>query len=1119
MNLNGWVFRTNLVLLKINRIEKAFSNVVSAERGYLLTEEEQSLDPYNYAVKTYPVLCDELIQQVSDNPSQVNNAKTICINFDKWIEYGNGVITLNREKGNAAARKVVLQGHGQKMADELLEKIESFRQTEENLRNQRVESQHQFVRISMAIAMFLSLIFGALIAVFGRRQLLGLSKSYQEILEQQRLQNESLQAQNWIKTGQSELVQIMAGDQPVVNLADKVLKYISTYLNAKVAAFYVANEQKEFELKAAFSYPISKSTLPSFKYGETMLGQAAKEGKIAVTQHLPSSYFKVASGLGEMPPSNIVIVPISYNKEVNSVLELGFLEEVDSVKMEWLKQVVENVGVSIKTAKYKEHLEVLLEEVQNQAEELQSQQEELRVSNEELEEQAKILRETQSRLESQHAELEQTNAQLEEQAQALESQADALNEKNFDLNRAQDELQAKADELEKASQYKSEFLANMSHELRTPLNSSLILAKLLADNKNKNLSSQQVEYAEQILNSGNDLLNLINDILDLSKVEAGKLEISPDDVPIEKFVVDIKKMFEPLAKEKDLSFITKIEDGVPQTIFTDSLRLEQVVKNLLSNAIKFTQKGRVELKISKSKDSADCIDISVLDTGIGIEEGKQDVIFEAFRQADGTTNRMFGGTGLGLSISKNLIKLLGGDIKVESSLGKGSAFTISVPIKFTEARSTELEKPKQEFRKIESPKMHSNNKQTRKQFMEDDRDNITQDSNIVLIIEDDPVFAKILCHIAKELNFHCVITDLASEAYDLAQTIKPHAILLDIKLPDHSGLVVLDQLKQNTKTRHIPVHVLSGMDFIKDALEMGAVGYALKPAKESEIKKIFELLQNKISESMQKVLIIEDDKTQREAIRHLIRNDKIQTFAAENGRDALKLLETEQFNCVIVDLNLPDMTGFELLEKISKVTGEQNLPVIVYTGRDLSSAEEDNLRKYSKSVIVKGAKSPDRLLSEVTLFLHQVESKLDPDRQKMLEDLRSREKIFDSKKILIVDDDMRNVFALTAALENKGAKIVIAKNGQEALDKLDLEKMDIVLMDIMMPVMDGYKAMEEIRKQNKFANLPIIALTAKAMKDDRERCIKAGANDYLAKPIDVEKLMSLIRIWISQGGR
>lgn len=1122
MDLNGWVYKTNVVLIKINNIEKSYLESVASLRGFLLTQNSSYLEPYNSTEESFEKKFDDLAQTVSDNESQVRNAQQLKEKFKDWITFANQVLEVNRKSGQQAALEFRMRETGGRVRGAVTDGISEFREIEETLRDQRVERQHEFVRIAMMSAIVLSLLFGALIAIFGRKQLLGLSSSYEEILEKQAVQNNILSIQNWMKTGQAELGVVLTNDMSMSELSEAILQYLAEFLKAKVGVMYIANAQNEFEVRSTYAYPLEKSYLKSFKVGQTLLGQVAKNGEIVQTKDVPSEYFKVSSGLGEMNPKNILLVPIRYNKDVNALLELGFTEEIPQQSIEWLKSVNENIGTAVKTAKYKEHLEILLEEVQNQAEELQSQQEELRVNNEELEEQAKVLRETQSRLEAQHAELEQTNAQLEEQAQALESQAESLNEKNHELNLTQDDLKKKAQELQQASQYKSEFLANMSHELRTPLNSSLILAKLLADNKSQNLSPQQVEYAEQILSSGNDLLNLINDILDLSKVEAGKLEVNPEDIGLKKFVNGLERVFQPLAKEKDLTFNVEIASDVPKQITTDPLRLEQVLKNLLSNAIKFTQKGSVALKVTKSKDYSTFVDFVVVDTGIGIDEDKRDVIFEAFRQADGTTNRMFGGTGLGLSISKNLAELLGGKITVESSLGQGSTFTISVPEVLV---SNPIQDPVSKDKAIVSriaqltvkPKV-TPPEIKRKPFLDDDREFINLDSNVVLIVEDDENFAKVLQEMAKAAKFQCVITDHASEAIEIAQKIKPQAILLDVKLPDHSGLVVLDQLKQNPKTRHIPVHMISGVDFIKDALEMGAVGYALKPTKEEELKKVFTLLQEKISETIQKVLIVEDDKIQREAIKHLIRDDRVQTIAVGTGKEALLAIEKENFNCVIVDLNLPDMSGFELLEKLPKIE-ESNLPVIVYTGRDLTSSEEDRLRKHSKSVIVKGAKSPDRLLSEVTLFLHQVETKLDPERQKMLEELRSREKIFESKKILVVDDDMRNVFALTAALEQKGAKVVVAKNGQESLNKLEEGAVDIVLMDIMMPVMDGYTAMREIRKQSQFDKIPIIALTAKAMKDDRDLCIQAGANDYLPKPVDVEKLLSLIRVWISHSGR
>ncbi len=771
----------------------------------------------------------------------------------------------------------------------------------------------------------------------------------------------------------------------------------------------------------------------------------------------------------------------------------------------------------------------MLAETQQLNEELQVQQEELRAANEELEEQSNALRESQAHMEEQQAELEQTNEQLAEQAEELARQRDQMDDKNQRLNEVQLMLEQRADELQRASRYKSEFLANMSHELRTPLNSSLILAKLLADNPDGNLSDDQVQFARSIYSAGNDLLTLINDILDISKVEAGKLEVHPELTILSRLVDGMKNLFLPLAMEKSLQFSVELADELPASLFTDRQRLEQILKNLLANAFKFTEKGSVTLRVEPRDD--DLLAFAVRDTGIGIAPEQQAAIFEAFRQADGTTNRRYGGTGLGLSISRELANLLGGEIEVQSTPGAGSTFTLVVPQNYSEAFVAEpvVQEPSRQPEPRQKPAPAASKApalQDERELLNraaaapqarlaDDRDKFPFKERCVLVIEDEPQFARILHDLAHELQYSCLLSQNADDGFDTAVQYKPDAILLDMRLPDHSGLTVLERLKENSATRHIPVHVVSVEDRKEAALQMGAVGYAMKPTTREELKDVFGRLEAKLAQKVKRILLVEDDALQRESMSRLIEDVDIEITAVEFGAQALEQLRDTVFDCMIIDLKLPDMDGSELLERMAKEDICSFPPVIVYTGRNLTRDEEAALLKYSRSIIIKGARSPERLLDEVTLFLHKVESDMPPERQKMLKSARSREKAFEGRTILVVDDDVRNVFALTSALEQKGALVEIARNGLEAIDKLQHDAgIDLVLMDIMMPEMDGFTAMQEIRKDARFAKLPIIAVTAKAMKDDQDRCLRSGANDYLAKPIDLDRLFSLIRVWL-----
>jgi CheY-like chemotaxis protein len=791
---------------------------------------------------------------------------------------------------------------------------------------------------------------------------------------------------------------------------------------------------------------------------------------------------------------------------------VGLLRPLQPRDGELLAYCSSILGASLEAARYRKRLQDVLEETQQLNEELQVQQEELRTANEELEEQSRALKESQAHLESQQAELEQTNVQLSEQAERLEQQRDQLRE-------AQVQLEERAGELTRASRYKSEFLANMSHELRTPLNSSLILARLLADNAQGNLTEEQVKFAESIHTAGNDLLNLINDILDIAKVEAGKLDMRPEVTPIASVATGLRGMFEPLAARKELQLEVVLADDLPSSLYTDRHRLEQILRNLLSNAVKFTEHGSVALHVSPSGDGR--IRFEVRDSGIGIEPSQQDLVFEAFRQADGTVSRRFGGTGLGLSISRDLARLLGGDITVDSAPGQGSTFTVVLPLEYQPAlaqRPVAMVPPTDTppVQAAPAPASSAAPEPPRAPAFPDDREHPANGRRTVLVVEDDVSFAHILFDLAHELGYRCLVAHDAREGTELAMQQVPDAVLLDILLPDDTGLSVLQRLKEDPRTRHIPVHALSAEDRSEPALQMGAIGYARKPASREDLQGVFRRLESKLSQKVKRVLLVEDDLRQQESVTALIGDGDVEIVAVARGDEALRALADSVFDVMIIDLKLPDMTGQELLHRMAAGESRSFPPVIVYTGRNLTRDEEAELLRYSRSIIIKGARSPERLLDEVTLFLHKVENQLSSERQKMLRTARNRDKAFEARRILVVDDDMRNIFALTSALEHKGAEVEVARNGVEALQKLEQnpDGVDLVLMDIMMPEMDGLTATREIRKNPRWQKLPIIAVTAKAMKEDQEKCLAAGANDYLAKPIELERLFSLMRVWM-----
>ncbi|MFD0894855.1 response regulator [Luteolibacter ambystomatis] len=912
----------------------------------------------------------------------------------------------------------------------------------------------------------------------------------------------------WLQRGQAELGRHLVGDLSTAQLGENILGFLSSYLGAEAGAMFI--EDRGSFRKSAVHAAAVESVPERFAIGEGLLGNVVKEGRLAVVQDIPEGYITIGSSLGHALPRRLLMAPFSLDGKVDAVVELGFFGPIHESDPELLQRVESQVATAVRAVKYRTKLQELLEETQRQTEELQAQSEELRVSNEEMEEQSRTLRESQSRLELQQVEMEQTNTQLEEQTRILERQ------KN-DLLAAKVNLESQAREIEQASRYKSDFLANMSHELRTPLNSSLILAKLLAENPTGNLTAEQVKYALTIESSGKDLLSLINDVLDLSKIEAGHMEVHAEPVRIQKLMAGLRNTFAPLADQKGLELSFEADPSAGEGIETDSQRLEQVLKNLLSNAIKFTAAGSVGLHVSAA--DGDHVAIAVRDTGIGIAAEKQRIIFDPFFQADGTTSRKYGGTGLGLSISRHLVRLLGGEIRLQSEPGKGSLFTVVLPRVFNGPAVVEDSIPS--LPSVPEPvrqPVKENGKVVPR--MPDDREQLTGAGRVILAVEDDERFASILYDLAHELRFECIIATTAEEALVVAQQYVPSAIVLDVGLPDNSGLIVLERLKADSRTRHIPVHVVSAGDYTKAAMALGAVGYMLKPVRRDQLVEALRNLEIRLTQKMRRVLVVEDDPVQVEAMRDLLGSRDVEAVCARSATECLDYLSNLTFDCMVLDLSLPDASGFSLLEKLSAEDAYSFPPVIVYTGRELDPDEEQRLRRYSKSIIIKGAKSPERLLDEVTLFLHQVVSDLPPEKQRMIERAGNRDAALEGRCILVAEDDVRNVFALTSVLEAKGVKLLVARNGREAVSMLESSRVnggasvDLVLMDIMMPEMDGLTAMREIRARREWSRLPIIALTAKAMKSDQEQCLQAGANDYLSKPLDVEKLLSLIRVWM-----
>ena len=966
-----------------------------------------------------------------------------------------------------------------------------------------------------------------------------LGKSLFIMTETLRKNSVEIEQQDWHKTGLNQLESTIKGNNNIEKLADDIVSYFCSYLDAQIGLLYLFEDGK---LRLKSSYALKNEDKIKFDTllpGEGIIGQSYSEKRVIILSDDDSKLPIFNYGLGEHRLKQFVVIPFVNNHDVVGVMELGMLSNLSENKLRFVEAAANDIALSILTLQSHIRVIELLELKQQQANELEVQQEELRQANEELQEQTNALKISEENLQNQKEELKVTNEELEERSKALEIQRDAIKSKNTELIIARKEIEEKAKDLELASKYKSEFLANMSHELRTPLNSIIVLSQLMAENKKGHLDDKEKQFSTTINSSGNDLLSLINDILDLSKVESGNIELNLERLYFDDFIVFIEQSFEQVMTEKGLKLVINVDDDVPESILTDVQRVQQIVKNLFSNAIKFTRIGEISMTISKPKDNnkytnpnlktGSIIAIAIKDTGIGIPDEKKEVIFEAFKQVDGTTSRKYGGTGLGLSISKNFSKLLGGEMQLESKEDLGSTFTLYLPYEIK--LDNVSEEVAEEYIDISSDSDFPETKNTTPKIdaiatknsppvqinknVVDDINSIGVNDKVVLIIEDDYNFASVLLNLAHDHDFKAIIALDGESGLHMADYHNPRAIILDIGLPGMDGYEVMKRLKQNHRTRHIPVHFISANDTDIKAFKMGAIGYLTKPVEKKQIDSVFEKIETLISKPVKKLIIVEDEEIMRKSIINLMKGENIAITDVGTGKEAYDKVSKESFDCMILDLGLEDMTGFALLDLFEENKIATDLPIVIYTGRELTLEENDKLRNYSKSIILKGARSFERLLAETTLFLHQVESKLPEDKKKMLEKVHSKDDIIEGKTILVVDDDMRNVFALSSLLESYNAKIIVGKNGVDGINKLHAnDDIKLILMDIMMPEMDGYEAMRTIRKENKYQNIPIIALTAKAMKEDRDKCLAAGANEYLSKPVDKEKLLSLLRVWL-----
>ncbi|KWT91955.1 response regulator [Candidatus Magnetominusculus xianensis] len=945
-----------------------------------------------------------------------------------------------------------------------------------------------------------------------------LSKSFQHMVDTLRNNVSMSEIENWKKNGYAQINAVMRGEQDVITLSQNLITYTSEYIGANIGAIYLVQESNNtLRLTGTYAYNKRKNLSNEFSFGDGVVGQAALEKQTILLTEVPADYIKITSGLGERVPSNILVTPLIYNNKVKGVIEIGAFAAFTDHQIEFMKAVSEGIAIAISVAQSRETMRELLEETQSQAEELQVQQEELRTNNEQLASQARILKESEVKLQEQQEELRQANEELEEHAKLMEKQRDEIKKKNIELEKNQELNLQKAKELAITSKYKSEFLANMSHELRTPLNSILLLSKFLSENKDSNLTPKQIECASTVYSSGRDLLSLINDILDLSKVEAGKLELHIEAMETTRIKTFIESNFLPLTEEKNIALQVTISEGAPKQIHTDTQKIDQIIRNLLSNAIKFTEKGAITVTIDKPvKPHPDgLLSISISDTGIGIPQDKLGIIFEAFKQADGTTSRKYGGTGLGLTISKELIKLLQGEIVVNSDYGAGSTFTMFIPDLKDASISQDIHQLSQRPDDLASP-AKPEVPEIKVRYIEDDRENLTAGEKSILIIEDDTAFAKILLDISRERGYKSIAVQNGTDGLEAAHIYKPDAIILDMGLPDMDGWTVIERLKESSETRSIPVQIISASEKNIDVLKSGSIGYLTKPVNMEKIEEAFLKIETIFTGKNKQIMAVNLDTRQEATLRELLKNTSVGVDYVP-AKKAQTDIELNRCDCIVMNISGSEQVSFSFLDKIKNTEPLNNIPVIIYNSTRLNAVDEMKLSLYAQRIVIKAVKSPDRLLEEIVLFLHLPEAELPKEKQTTLMRLRDKEHIFRGKNILITDDDSRNVFALTSILEERGINILVAGTGVECIDTLKgNDTIDLVLMDIMMPEMDGYEAIKEARKMRRYRDVPIIALTAKAMKEDRIRCIEAGANDYLAKPIDKDRLLSLLRIWLYQ---
>jgi HAMP domain-containing protein/signal transduction histidine kinase/CheY-like chemotaxis protein len=922
------------------------------------------------------------------------------------------------------------------------------------------------------------------------------------------------QEQDWLKSNLAKFTQMLQGQKDLGTVTRRILSELAQVVNAQQGMFYIVEQDENFrdsklKLFAGYAYNQELTTTKEFAIGEGLVGQCAVTKERILLTNVPKNYIKIKSGLGQATPLNLIVLPVLFEKEIKAVIELASFETFSETHLDFLSQLTESLGIVLNTIETNSRTEHLLEQSQSLADELR-----------------------------------RTNEELQDKAHLLVKQKEEVEAKNKEVEEARKSLEEKAEQLTLTSKYKSEFLANMSHELRTPLNSLLILAQQLFENNEGNLTEKQIRYAKTIHSCGDDLIQLINDILDLSKIESGYISADFINVRFNEITSFVETTFKHVSENKNLRFTIEMDKSLPDILETDVQRLNQILKNLLSNAFKFTEKGEVKFKIYKAnrnwKQGTPALDnarqvvaFEIKDSGIGISKDKQNIIFEAFQQAEGSTSRKYGGTGLGLSISRGLADLLGGTIELESEAGDGSTFTLFLPIDYNPNLVT---KEKQSKLSISQYELDQNDESLAIQTVStvkvperdlesvneiinekgDDRNNILANDKVVLVVEDDLRFAKIMIDKAHEMDMKVVIASNFGEVFDLVNKHNPAAVTLDVKLPDASGWKILDLFKNDMNFRHIPVHLISGEENRLLSMKRGARSFHLKPLKNESLSILFEDILDYNSRKVKHLLVVEDNELDSSQIAKMLANDEVVDITiAASGKEALELLKNNIYDCVIVDYMLPDVSGMDFIIEVNSLKKMQMMPIIIYSAKDFSNRERTQLKQYANRVLLKSVNSLELLLEETVMHLHINHKDLQPEKRKIIESLRLREDVLAGKNVLVVDDDVRNLFALTTAFERYNINTITAESGQDAINILnENNSIDMVLMDIMMPEMDGYETTQKIRREHKNTNLPIIAVTAKAMKGDREKCIEAGASDYITKPVKIDQLLSLMRVWL-----